>query len=92
MPLEDQTAGPTEDVDGKSAAPASQHVVDVKTSGVRVRPPRVLQFALTGQIVWAGSPRRLPGRRCEVTGWRRGKSPADFLREVGFPRNREGFS
>jgi hypothetical protein len=53
MSSKEQTAGPTEDVDGKSAAPAS-HVVDVKTSGVRVRPPRVLQFALTGQIVWAG--------------------------------------
>lgn len=44
MSSKEQTAGPTEDVDGKSAAPASQHVVDVKTSGVRVRPPRVLQF------------------------------------------------
>ena len=53
----------------------------MKTSGVRVRPPRVLQFASTGQTAWVGSPRRLPGRRCEITGWR-GKSLADFLREV----------
>jgi hypothetical protein len=29
MSAKEQTAGPTEDVDGKSAAPASQHVVDV---------------------------------------------------------------
>ena len=48
MSPEEQTGGPTEDFDGKSAAPASQHVVDVKTSGLRVRPPRVLQFTKSG--------------------------------------------
>ncbi len=51
MSSKEQTAGPTEDVDGKSAAPASQHVADVKTSGVRVRPPRVLQFGVVTRWV-----------------------------------------
>jgi hypothetical protein len=40
MSPEEQTGGPAEDFDGKSAAPASQHVVDVETSGLRARPPR----------------------------------------------------
>ncbi len=56
MSPEEGTGGPTEDFDGKSAAPASQHGVDVKTSGLRVRPPRVLQFTLTRQIVLGGLP------------------------------------
>ena len=36
MSFEEQTADQREDVDGKNATPASQHVVDVKTSGVRI--------------------------------------------------------
>ena len=36
MSFEEQTAVQREDVDGKNATPASKHVVDMKTSGVRV--------------------------------------------------------